>query len=325
MIQGLVLVVLGVVLVAWVISPIESLAWWQRSGAREMDVARGELAEALASPAPVGRERRTFVLYLSGVAAFDDDQTARAEQKVLDRVVEALPEITLIQSIYPYAVDNRGLVADRFSGPFWRWFARRRQSKVMRALFEVVVDVRNIYQVLVSADARYGPVYSAGLAQTLWHQLRDHGYVAGSDDEVVLLGWSGGAQIGAGAAWYLGQAGVRVNLLSLGGIFTSDPGLERCRKIVHLTGSRDWQARQMAPMVFPGRRSWVKHSAWNRARAEGRLREVVIGPFRHVGKGSYLSATRGPDGRSYSIITSQAVVQVLREEGWARGVEPEEI
>lgn len=312
--QALALVLVAVAVIAWVISPLESLAWWQRRGAAQAEKAGQQFREALDNPAEPDRARRVFVVYYSGIAAFDEDHLARAERPILRRLEETFPEITVIEELYPYAMENRGLVDDRPSSPFWRWVAGTRRSRRFAWVFVTTVNLRNIFQVLVSADARYGPVYSAGIAQTAWARLAQNGYQPGVD-EVILLGWSGGAQIAAGAAWYLGSAGARVTLVSLGGIFSSEPGLDRCQRIVHLTGSRDWQARTFTPLVFPGRRSWVKKSSWNRARREGRVVERVIGPFKHVGPGSYLSATRVEDGRTSSRATSDAIAAALEETG----------
>lgn len=317
MIESLLVLLLAVLVIAWVIAPLESLFWWQRRGAREVVRARDEFAAALDAPAPQGHRPRCFIVYLSGIAAYDDDLIAHAEEVVLERVEAAFTDVTMVRTIYPYAADNRGLVDDRRTGPFWRFFARHRGSKRVAQLFNVVVNIRNIFQVMVSTDPRYGPVFSAGIAQTLWQRLRDAGYIPRSDDRVVLFGWSGGVQVGAGAAWYLGSAGVRLSLVSLGGIFTADPGLDRCQRIVHLTGTRDWQSRWFPLVVFPGRRSWAKRSSWNRARAEGRVLERQIGPFRHISSGSYLSGRRLEDGRTCSRTTSDALIRVIAEEGWA--------
>ncbi|MFT4218695.1 MAG: hypothetical protein QM619_16125 [Micropruina sp.] len=49
-----------------------------------------------------------------------------------------------------------------------------------------------------------------------------HGHRPGSPDEVVLLGWSGGAQIALGATWYRQALGLHVSVLSLGGMLSDD-------------------------------------------------------------------------------------------------------
>ncbi|XSS52241.1 hypothetical protein ACQB6S_13445 [Propionibacteriaceae bacterium Y1923] len=233
---------------------------------------------------------------------------------ILKRLQQTFPEITLVEGLYPYAMENRDLVDDRRSSPFWRWVVKRKRSKRWGWLSVTFINLRNIFQVLVSADARYGPVYSAGIAQTTWTHLTREGFLPGID-KLVLIGWSGGAQIASGAAWYLGSAGARLTLLNLGGIYTADPGLERAQKIIHLYGEKDWQCRWMAPVVFPKRRRWARRSTWVNARNEGRLVERMIGPFKHIGPGSYLSSARVPDGRTSSQATSDAIADALVEVG----------
>lgn len=322
--------VVAIAVIAWIISPLESLLWWGRTGSRrgaalsEQDGAApapvvpagASSVPGAADDAPAEMPTRCYVVYLSGIAAFDDDQLPRAERPVLHRLERTFGDLRVVGSIYPYAVDNRGLVDDRPSAPLWRWFEGRRGSRWL-GLLSLAVNVRNVYQVLVSADPRYGPVFSAGIAQTLWRQLHEAGYRTTSGARVVLLGWSGGAQIAAGAAWYLGAAGARVTLLSLGGIFSADPGLDQCERIVHLVGSRDWQCRLLGPLAFPGRRRWARHSAWGRALADGRAEVVDVGPMKHVGRGSYLSGAKLPDGRRCTRATSEAIADALRRHGLA--------
>lgn len=314
LVEYLLVAVVAVAVIAWILSPLETLSWYARRGARQSRKAADEFALALASAPPVHREGRVFVAYFSGIAAFDDETIARAERPILRRLAQTFPEITIVEGLYPYAVENRDLVDGRASSPIWRWLVKRQRSKRWGWVSVATINVRNAFQVLVSADPRYGPVYSAGIAQTTWKQLVAKGYQPGVD-QLVLLGWSGGAQIAAGAAWYLGSAGARVTLISLGGVFTADPGLDRVQKIVHLVGERDWQARWVSPILFPKRRRWARRSPWNKARDEGRVIEKMIGPFKHVGPGSYLSAARLPDGRTSSQATSDAIAAALEQTG----------
>ena len=69
-------------------------------------------------------------------------------------------------------------------------------------LLPALLNVRNLFQVLVSADHRYGPLYSFGIARVARERLEAHGYRPGSRTPVVLLGSSGGGQISVGAATY---------------------------------------------------------------------------------------------------------------------------
>ena len=313
-VEYLLVLVVAVGVIAWILSPLETLAWWSSRGARQSRLAADEFRTAIESVPTVPRAAKVFVAYFSGIAAFDDDHVARAERPLLRRLQQTYPEIILVEGLYPYAMENRGLVDDRRSSPLWRWLVELQRSRRWGWVAVATINVRNVYQVLVSADPRYGPVYSAGIAQTTWKHLTTHGYQPGVD-KLVLLGWSGGAQIAAGAAWYLGSAGARVTLLNLGGVFTADPGLERVQRIIHLVGERDWQCRWLAPIVFPQRRRWARHSTWVRATKDGRVIERMIGPFKHVGRGSYLSAARLPDGRTCSQATSDAIAEALEETG----------
>ena len=90
-----------------------------------------------------------------------------------------------------------------------------------------LIDWRNLTQVLVSMDPRYGPIYNAGGARSLYAALVNHGYVAASGAPVVLIGYSGGAQVCLGAATYLKPAlDAPLTVVSLGGAVGSDRGLE---------------------------------------------------------------------------------------------------
>lgn len=315
-------VLVALALIAWLISPLETLIWWQRDGAEATARAKDEFTRALPNPSPAPSSPtgapdqdapHCYLLYLSGIAAFDDDFLPRAERPILRRLERSFANLTVVGTIYPYAADNRSLIDDRPSSPIWKWVASKQGSRRWTGVISMLINLRNAYQVLVSADPRYGPVFSAGVAQSLWKQLAAAGYQPGSRANIVLLGWSGGAQIAAGAAWYLGSAGARVSLISLGGILTADPGLRRCQEIVHLVGTKDWQTRWFAPVLFPSRRRWARHSAWREAISEGRLTQHMIGPFRHVGRGSYLSGARLDDGRTCSQVTSEAIAKALVE------------
>lgn len=313
-VEYLIVLVVAVAVIAWILSPLETLVWYASRGARQNRIAASEYRAAIESAPRIPRPPKVFIVYFSGIAAFADDHVARAERPILRRLQETFPEIILVEGLYPYAMENRDLVDDRRSSPVWRWLVKQQRSKRWGWLGVTTINVRNVFQVLVSADPRYGPVYSAGIAQTTWTHLTAEGYQPGVD-KLVLLGWSGGAQISAGAAWYLGSAGARVTLLSLGGIFAADPGLDRVQKVIHLVGERDWQCRWVAPIVFPQRRRWARRSSWVRAKQEGRVIERMIGPFKHVGPGSYLSSARVPDGRTSSQTTSDAIADALVEAG----------
>jgi hypothetical protein len=59
----------------------------------------------------------------------------------------------------------------------------RRPSLVAR-----LIDWRNLTQVFVSMDPRYGPIYNKGVADKLAAGLVRHGYPVGSRAPVTLIG-----------------------------------------------------------------------------------------------------------------------------------------
>ena len=62
----------------------------------------------------------------------------------------------------------------------------------------ILINVRNIMQVAVSADPRYGPIYSLGVAKEIARSLARHGYQLGSQKPIFLIGFSGGGQVSVG-------------------------------------------------------------------------------------------------------------------------------
>lgn len=178
---GIALLVLLFVL----LSPLESLRWWANKGERELTATFDEIAAESQEPSAAQK----FVVYLSGVGVLAGDQLSGREMAWLSALEEDLPECQIVADVFPYAVDNRGLLA-RATMRLWRildWTRRQWRWNPIHLL----INIRNIAQVLVSADPRYGPTFNIGLAQELWRSLQRHGYRRGSGVPVVLIGYSG--------------------------------------------------------------------------------------------------------------------------------------
>lgn len=304
-------VVGGVVLLVFLfvlLSPLESLRWWADKGEREL-VATFEEVPPLPQHA-ASSER--FVVYLSGVGVLSGDQLSRREAAWLAELDDALPGWKVVSDVFPYAVDNRGLLA-RATARIWRLLDRSRRHWRWNPI-HLVINIRNIAQVLVSADPRYGPTFNIGLAQELWRSLQRHGYRPGSGAPVMLVALSGGAQMALGAGWFLHALGVPLSLISLGGIFADDPGLDRMRHIWHLRGRRD-RMQFLGTLAFPGRWLSAPFSAWGRAKRDGRVTARVIGPMGHDGQNGYYGRRAHDDeGRTHFEITRDAVVDILERE-----------
>ena len=130
---------------------------------------------------------------------------------------------------------------------------------------------------------------------------------------MVVVGYSGGGQVAIGAAWFLGLAGIDVSVISIGGMLSADPGIDRVHRLWHFYGSKDVLER-VVDMAFPGRWPTAPLSSWNRAVREGRIIREEIGPMRHSRDRDYFDAEAvAPDGRTHAEITTAAMVGALRQ------------
>lgn len=317
----LALVALAALFVAGALSPLETLGWWagwygDPVDEREADPARAAPGEADADDAPVAaRPVDPWVVFLTGIHAVDHVTFDRTEARLVARLRRAVPDGRVVE-VFPYSVTNRALTGERVFARVWRWALRGKLSgRRLGATAGFLINLRNVWQVLVSADRRYGPFYNQGSAELVLRSLRRRGYAGGG--RLVLIGYSGGAQIALGAAPFLAdRTGARVEVVSLGGVMAADPGLLATHTTWHLVGKRD-RVQAWAARAFPGRWRLLRWSPWNVARERGTLREVTIGPCDHTGRDGYLDETaRAADGRSYFEVTADVLAAAARGEPW---------
>jgi len=309
---GLLLLVLFFALLA----PTESMRWWATQSPAEAEQRAAHLSDVLRAAEGGKDDRMSYVVYISGVGAFEPEASLSGERPLLDAVNRRLDGVGLVTEIYPYSMYNQGLLESRLNSWWWRIVHRHTHGGPMAPLARNLINFRNALQVAVSLDKRYGPLYSLGIANVIWDQLLAAGYHPADQRPIVLLSWSGGAQIALGASWYLAATGAPVYQISIGGFMDSDPGLDQLTHLWHFKGSKDWV--QGVARLFPGRWPINKQSSWNRALADGRLTIEEIGPLKHLGRGSYLShSTTLPDGRTGRQITTDAICHTLVDAGLA--------
>ncbi|MFN2136717.1 MAG: CAAX protease, partial [Candidatus Promineifilaceae bacterium] len=183
------------------------------------------------------------------------------------------------------------------------------------SVFATLIFIRNLFQVAVSGDPRYGPIYNVGVARALTRSLLLHGYVPDSGIPIAVMGWSGGVQIAVGIAPYLHQAlGAPIIIVSIGGVMSDDPGIDKVEHIYHLQGSRD-HFPDITEVLYPGRWPFMRHSHWNRAREAGKITIIDPGPMRHTGKDDYLDRRAElPGGQSHLDRTVEVVTAALSGE-----------
>ena len=289
------------------LAPMESLGWWAGWLGPEPDPERHPPPAADADAPPPA----CFVVFLSGIGSISGDELLPSETAFLDRLQAALPEARIVRDVFPYAPSGRPLITgQRVFTWLWRLVLAWRLNGTK--LLPAILNLRNLFQVLVSADHRYGPLYSFGIARVARERLEAHGYVPGSRIPVVLLGSSGGGQISVGAAAYLGdEIDAPLVVVTFGGVMASDRGIEEVARLASLYGTDD-HVYALGRTVFPGRWPLAAGSFWNTARQEDRLTERVIGPMGHSGRGGYLDAGPRPDGTTFLEVTVREVAAAVR-------------
>ncbi|MEZ4630174.1 MAG: hypothetical protein R2880_05605 [Deinococcales bacterium] len=226
-------IILSALLLSAALSPLETLGWWAGWYGDEEDNKR--LDEALEPPPSTpANPKKHFLVFLTGVHSVSDQTYAGREINLLEQLKHALPDAEVIE-VFPYTVTNRALTGGRVFAFFWRWAYRRKRQG--QWLLGFIINLRNIFQIAVSADKRYGPMYNQGSAEMILRSLIAHGYEIGSQVPISLVGYSGGGQIASGAAHFVkAQTNAPVQVISLGGALVSHRGLLKINRLYHLVG-----------------------------------------------------------------------------------------
>lgn len=304
---SLLLIALLALLIGGALAPLEALGWW--AGWFEGISGR---RSAPTVPAGDGNER-TFLVFLSGIHSVEGATFARREQRLLQRLRDELEDAEVLE-VFPYSVTNRPLTGQRFFAWFWRWaLAMKLSRRALAGIAGMVINLRNVWQVAVSADRRYGPIYNRGTALLIVDALLERGYRKG--DRIVLVGYSGGGQIALGAGSHVRDlTDGRIAVVSLGGVMSADPGLTELDQVWDLHGDND-RIQRLGLLLFPARWPIFPYSSWNQAERLGIVRVVPLGPPDHTGEAGYLDRNAFlPDGRSYLDQTVDVLAAIARDE-----------
>jgi pimeloyl-ACP methyl ester carboxylesterase len=290
------------------LSPLETLGWWAGWSRRQDEAGRRPPVlpdHWLAEPASY------YVVYLTGIGGFSGEFLGRREIGFLQQLQEHLPNAIIVHDVFPFSATNNPLDGDRFLSRLWGWLQQRRLRKP-QTVFKNLISIRNILQVAVSADPRYGPIYNVGVAQEIVRSLLEKGYPPGRDKAITLIGVSGGGQVALGTARYLQEAlQVPIYVISIGGVLSDDPGIAHVEHLYHLHGSRD-NVPRLAELLYPGRWPFLSYSAWNKAKREGKITVIDPGPMTHMGPEEYFSRSALlADGRSHAEATADLVAGLI--------------
>lgn len=301
---------IGVILVGifvWAaLSPIETMGWW--AGWFGDKIHDGGIQPGNETPR-LRPNPDAFLLFMSGVGKATGETLSFREQEFLRRLARAVPRLVIVDDIFPYSVNNMPLTGQPVFARLWRWALQRKLNGPQLAGY--LINLRNIWQVLISADKRYGPVYNQSLAEVLLHTLLRYRYDPDARKPIFIMGYSGAGQFAVGCAAYLKEwLQAPVYVISLGGVFASDRGLLVADHIYHLIGDRDRSHRY--GYLAPGRWAFSVASDWNRARRQGKVTILRMGDMDHAGRGGYLDHQRHlPDGRAFVDKTVDTIAEII--------------
>ncbi|WP_200207927.1 hypothetical protein [Micromonospora coerulea] len=241
-----------------------------------------------------------YLVYLDGIGKRRFHDT-RDGGRLVKSLIEGAPELRVLGQVQPYSPLAVPL-ADR---PVWTWLRRH---------IGLVLFLHNVMQIFVAADRRYRPLYNRAVGSQIATQLRLAGYRHDSGIPVVMLSYSGGAQVATGAVDELwSQLRSPLWLITLGGFHNGANDISHAQHLDRLTSAGDWIER-VGTWMFPQRWRLFRRSGWNRADREGKITVHRLDPATHIGPRSYISpGARLPDGRSHLDLTADTVIALIRD------------
>ncbi|MEL7039616.1 MAG: CAAX protease [Cyanobacteria bacterium J06592_8] len=273
------------IVVAGLLAPLETLGWWAGWYDDQLETTfnAGELSQPVSASQKISR----YIVYLDGIGKSTFEYLPDIEE-FLDTLTPALPKnVALIRGIMPYSVLNNPLDEDRPLAFLWKLADQARFANPT-SLLGLLVNIRNVLIVGVSADQRYGPLYNQGIAQVVYNGLVRNGYPLNSSTPITLIGYSGGGQMSCASAPFLKQAlSAPIDVISLGGVISGNCNILKLEHLYHLVGDKD-SVEPIGPIMFPGRWKLFPLSFWNRAKRRGKISIFSMGPVGHQVPGGIL-------------------------------------
>ena len=287
---GSVLVVL--VALAGVYSVMVDFVFWEGWMNGLPDPSRLFTADGEAS----GRHQH-YVVYLDGIHQSEESHPPRVSD-FLGCLEESIAEDTmLVKGIEAYTITNAGLRSTTFAGWLWqRLFALQEHhpNGLVRFICAFCVQANNVIKVGISSDRRYGPVMNYELALKIARRLDAIGFRPHQASRIILVGYSGGGEMAIGTAEILQQlCRVRVQVITICGVFSGNGELESVNDVAMVVGSQDPVAA-FGRIAYPGRLSFLPLSNWNCWQRHHSLQRYMIEGMSHNGSsGPFSTAFRG--------------------------------
>ncbi|MEM8771277.1 MAG: hypothetical protein AAGD92_06485 [Pseudomonadota bacterium] len=297
-------VALGAFLVTAALSPLETLSWWAGWTEDELEDDENGYDDAPLQP---DESIAAYIVYLSGVASISGQYLLPREKSFIRGLRKELPAVAVIADVFPYSPAGLPLLAaPRLFDRLWR---RVQTVKIQgkRSLLAFLINIRNIFQVMVAADHRYGPIFGQGAGNAIGGALLKAGYQPGSRAPVYIIGYSGGAQVAVNAAPFLqAKLSCPISVISIGGVMASDPGLSVISTLHHIRGDGD-RVEKTGALLFAERWRIFATSPWNMARRENRIKIHKIKNMIHAGPRGYFGLV--PINGTPNNIRTQTIVR----------------
>lgn len=290
---------------AMVLAPFEALSWWARWYPEE----DAERARKMVHPQAKQQDHKQFIVYLDGIYQGTFRRLAFIED-FLKELKLAFPEAVLVTDILPYSVFNLRLTdKHRPLSPFWE---RIQALQNKASPWGFLINLRNLFQVIVSADRRYGSIYNQGMTKLILRHLLMHGYDPKAPAPITLIGYSGGGQVAAGSAALLQRIlKTPVNVIAIGGVMSGNNDFVGLNHWTQINSNQD-PVEKLGAIFFPQRWPITRWSPWNKAKRQGKVSFVHLAGATHTGAGCYINRQAKPNTEENQLErTIKVIKQVL--------------
>ena len=229
---------------------------------------------------------RHFLVYLDGIHQSEENHPPRVQEFLNCLESEIDNDSLLVKGIEAYTITNVGLRAASYSRWFWQWLFSLQEhhpNGFVQFVCAFCIQANNVIKVGISSDRRYGPVMNYELALKIARRLEELGFHPSHASRVVLVGYSGGAEMAIGTAEMLQKLCCRpVQVISICGVFSGNAALESIQDVAMVVGSKDPVAA-FGRLAYPGRLSLLPLTNWNRWQRTHSLHRYFIDRMSHNG------------------------------------------
>ncbi len=229
---------------------------------------------------------RHFLVYLDGIHQSEENHPPRVQGFLNCLESEIANDALLVKGIEAYTITNVGLRAASYSRWFWQWLFSLQEhhpNGFVRFLCSFCVQANNVIKVGISSDRRYGPVMNYELALKIARRLEQLHFHPSRASRVILVGYSGGAEMAIGTASILQKLCCSpVQVITVCGVFSGNAALESIKDVAMVVGSKDPVAA-FGRLAYPGRLSLLPLTNWNRWQRSHSLHRYQIEGMSHNG------------------------------------------